>query len=227
MGEFPFPDAFRRAPRPGQTGAFSVKIGPVLYSGGLQVEPAPDVQDGAKRMVSKQLYRDGMARFAGAVHIVTTDGPAGRAGFTASAACSVTDDPPTLLVCLNRASQLHSTFLENGVFCLNTLAGDQRELSELFARHGGVPMQKRFAPRRWEKFNTGAPVLRDALACFDCRVTDVKEVGTHWVLFGAVQDIRMSSGPSALLYLHRAYRTLSFSGGLQVKPAPDQNREKD
>jgi cob(II)yrinic acid a,c-diamide reductase len=160
-------------------------------------------------MVSKQLYRDGMARFAGAVHIVTTD------------------DPPTLLVCLNRASQLHSTFLENGVFCLNTLAGDQRELSELFARHGGVPMQERFAPQRWEKFNTGAPALRDALACFDCRVTDGKEVGTHWVLFGAVQDIRMSSGTSALLYLHRAYRTLSFSGGPQVEPAPGQNQEKD
>jgi flavin reductase (DIM6/NTAB) family NADH-FMN oxidoreductase RutF len=182
-------------------------------------------------MVSKQLYRDGMSRFAAAIHIVTTDGPAGRAGFTASAACSVTDDPPTLLVCLNRASQLHSTFLENGVFCLNTLAGDQRELPELFARHGGVPMQERFALRRWEKFNTGAPVLRDALACFDCRVTDAKEVGTHWVLFGAVQEIRMSSGTSALLYLHRAYHTLSFSGGLQSREmsgtAPEQNPEKD
>jgi flavin reductase (DIM6/NTAB) family NADH-FMN oxidoreductase RutF len=167
-----------------------------------------------KRMVSKQLYRDGMARFAGAVHIVTTDGPAGSAGFTASAACSVTDDLPTLLVCLNRASQLHTIFQENGVFCLNTLAGDQRELAELFARHGGMPMRERFALPGWEKFNTGAPVLRDTLVCFDCRIVDVKEVGTHWILFGAVQDIRMSSGTSALLYLHREYRTLSFSGGL-------------
>jgi flavin reductase (DIM6/NTAB) family NADH-FMN oxidoreductase RutF len=169
-------------------------------------------------MVSKQLYHDGMARFAGAVHIVTTGGPAGSAGFTASAACSVTDDPPTVLVCLNRASQLHSLFLENGVFCLNTLAGEQRELSELFARHGGMPMQERFALPGWEKFNTGAPVLRDALACFDCRIADMKEVGTHWVLFGAVQDIRISPGTSVLLYLHRAYRTLSFSGGLHASP---------
>jgi flavin reductase (DIM6/NTAB) family NADH-FMN oxidoreductase RutF len=168
------------------------------------------VQDEAEGMVSKELYRDGMARFAAAVHIVTTDGPAGSAGFTASAACSVTDDPPTLLVCLNRASQLHSIFQENGVFCLNTLAADQQVLSELFARHGGMPMQERFAMPVWERWKTGAPVLRDALTCFDCRITEVKEVGTHWVLFGEVQEIRMSSGTSALLYLHRAYRTLSL-----------------
>src|SRR5260370_32113354 len=140
---------------------------------------AVNAPDGADRMVSNQVYRDGMVRFAAAVHIVTTDGPAGSAGFTASAACSVTDDPPTLLVCLNRASQLHSIFQENGVFCLNTLTADQQALAELFARHGGMPMQERFAMPVWERWKTGAPVLRDALACFDCRLTDVKEVGPH------------------------------------------------
>ena len=169
-------------------------------------------------MVSKELYREGMARFAAAVHIVTTDGPAGSAGFTASAACSVSDDPPTLLVCLNRASLLHSIFQENRVFCVNTLAADQQALSELFARHDGTPMQDRFAMPVWEKWKTGAPVLRDALVCFDCRITEVKELGTHWVLFGEVQEIRMSSGTSALLYLHRSYRTLSLQ---------KEEREKD
>jgi len=161
-------------------------------------------------MVSRELYREGMARFPAAVHIVTTDGPAGSTGFTASAACSVTDDPPTLLVCLNRASELHSIFLENGVFCLNTLAADQRAFSELFARHGGMPMHERFAMPVWEKGKTGAPVLRDALVCFECRIAEVKEVGTHWVLFGEVQEIRLSSGTSALVYVHRAYGMLSF-----------------
>jgi len=165
-------------------------------------------KDGAKGMVSRQLYRDGMARFAGAVNIVTTDGPAGPTGFTASAACSVTDDPPTLLVCLNRASQLHTIFQENGVFCLNTLGGDQREISESFAHRGGKPMRERFSAPLWEKFGTGAPVLLDALVSFDCRIIDVREVGTHWVIFGEVQDVRVSSGASALLYLNRSYREL-------------------
>jgi flavin reductase (DIM6/NTAB) family NADH-FMN oxidoreductase RutF len=167
-------------------------------------------------MISKQLYRDGMARFAAAVHIVTTDGPAGSAGFTASAACSVTDDPPTLLVCLNRASELHGIFQGNGVFCLNTLAAGQQELSELFSRRGGLSMRERFELPVWEKLATGSPVLRDALVSFDCRIAGVREEGTHWVIFGAVQDVktlsriadRASGRESALLYLNRSYREL-------------------
>lgn len=165
-------------------------------------------RDGAQAMVSKQLYRNGMARFAAAVNIVTTDGLAGPAGFTASAVCSVTDDPPTLLVCLNRASQLHTIFQKNGVFCVNTLAGDRRELSELFAHRAGTPMRERFVAPLWEKFGTGSPVLLDALASFDCRIVEVHEVGTHWVIFGEVQDMRVSHGASALVYLNRSYRKL-------------------
>jgi flavin reductase (DIM6/NTAB) family NADH-FMN oxidoreductase RutF len=161
-------------------------------------------------MVSRELYRDGMARFAAAVHVVTTGGPAGSTGFTASAACSVTDDPPTLLVCLNRASQLHSIFLDNQVLCLNTLSADQQEFSEIFAHKGGMSMQERFALPSWGKSETGSPMLRDALACFDCRITQALEIGTHWVIFGAVEDIRISSEHSALLYLHRQYRELSW-----------------
>ena len=160
------------------------------------------------RMVSKQLYRDAMARFAAAVHIVTTDGPAGATGFTASACCSVTDDPPTLLVCLNRYSLLHTVFHDNGVFCVNTLGGDQRALADLFAHKTGMPMQERFAQPGWEKSASGAPVFRDALVSFDCRISEVHEVGTHSVILGEVRDIRISGRPSALAYLHRSYREL-------------------
>jgi flavin reductase (DIM6/NTAB) family NADH-FMN oxidoreductase RutF len=159
-------------------------------------------------MISKELYRDGMSRLAAAVHIVTTDGPAGATGFTASACCSVTDDPPTLLVCLNRFSQLHSIFQQNGVFCVNTLAGDQRELSELFGHRTGIAMQERFAQPGWEKAASGSPCLSEALASFDCRIAGVREVGTHYVIFGEVQDIRISDSASALVYLNRSYRHL-------------------
>lgn len=159
-------------------------------------------------MVSRQQFRDGMARFAAAVHIVTTGGPAGHFGFTASAVCSVTDDPPTLLVCLNRTSQLQGAFQKNGVFCVNTLAADHEELSAMFAQRTGKTMQERFALPIWEKLKTGAPVLRDALACFDCRISDMKDVGTHSIFFGEVMEIRLPKRDSALLYLHRSYRAL-------------------
>jgi cob(II)yrinic acid a,c-diamide reductase len=161
-------------------------------------------------MVSKQLYRDGMARFAAAVHIVTTDGPAGPCGFTASAACSVTDEPPTLLVCLNRASDLDAIFQQNAVFCVNTLAGDQRELSEIFAHRAGMLMAERFALPVWEKRVTGAPVLRGALASFDCRLIGTQEVGTHYVMYGGVDDVQISQRTSALLYVRRSYRLLEL-----------------
>ena len=159
-------------------------------------------------MDSKQLYRDAMSRLAAAVHIVTTAGPAGAVGFTASACCSVTDEPPTLLVCLNRFTQLHSIFQQNAVFCVNTLGGDQQEVAELFAHRAGMPMRERFAQPGWEKTASGSPCLRNALAWFDCRITEVREVGTHYVIFGEVQEIRMSNNASALLYLDRAYRYL-------------------
>lgn len=59
-------------------------------------------------IADKQSFRDAMAQVGAAVNIITTDGPAGRAGFTASAVCSVTDEPPTLLVCLNRSASVLS-----------------------------------------------------------------------------------------------------------------------
>src|SRR3954466_16084621 len=91
---------------------------------------------------SKEAFREGMSRLGAAVNIITTDGPAGRAGFTASAVCSVTDDPPTLLVCLNRSASVYQTVRANGTVCVNTLAAGQQQISDLFG--GKTPMDARF-----------------------------------------------------------------------------------
>ena len=74
--------------------------------------------------VDPKLFREAMSRYGSAVHVVTTDGPGGKTGFTATAICSVSDDPPTLLVCLNRKSQGSPLLAANRVFCVNTLAAD-------------------------------------------------------------------------------------------------------
>lgn len=73
-------------------------------------------------IVDQQTFRDAMSCMGAAVNIITTDGPAGRAGFTASAVCSVTDTPPTLLVCLNRGASVWPAFNENRTLCVNTLS---------------------------------------------------------------------------------------------------------
>ena len=68
-------------------------------------------------------FRNAMAQLGSAITIITTDGPAGRFGFTASAVCSVTDSPPTLLVCMNRSSFAHGKFQHNGVLCVSNCPG--------------------------------------------------------------------------------------------------------
>lgn len=101
-------------------------------------------------IVDQQTFRDAMSCMGAAVNIITTDGPAGRAGFTASAVCSVTDTPPTLLVCLNRGASVWPVFNENRTLCVNTLSAGQEPLSNLFG--GKTPMEHRFAAgtaREW------------------------------------------------------------------------------
>ena len=156
---------------------------------------------------TKQSYREGMARLGAAVNLVTTDGPAGRAGFTASAVCSVTDKPPTLLVCLNRSASVYETFLRNRVLCVNTLASGHEELSKLFG--GKTPMDERFAAAEWAKLETGAPALVGAVAAFDCRVTEIFESSTHDVMFCTVAAIEVDASRDGLVYFARRYHGLS------------------
>ena len=153
--------------------------------------------------LSKEAFREGMARLGAAVNIVTTDGPAGRAGFTASAVCGVTDSPPTLLVCLNRSSSVHDRFTDNEALCVNTLKPDHEQLSRLFG--GKTPMDERFAAAAWRVSRSGAPVLQDATVSFDCHISSRAEVGSHTVFFCEVLAIECHEVASALIYFDRAY----------------------
>lgn len=149
-----------------------------------------------------------MARLGAAVNIVTTDGPAGRAGFTASAVCSVTDDPPTLLVCMNRGSSGAAAFEGNGVLCVNTLSAGQEALSNTFAGFTGLEGEARFSVGEWDDMETGAPALNGAAVSFDCKITDVVEKGTHAVIFAEVEEVRVSDAGSGLIYFSRGYHSV-------------------
>lgn len=151
-------------------------------------------------------YRNAMARLGAAVNVITTDGPAGRAGFTASAVCSVTDEPPTLLVCLNRSASVYPIFQANGVLCVNVLGAGQQQLSTLFG--GKTPMAERFAAAEWHASRSGVPVLAEAAAAFECRVVNRTEVGTHDVLFCEVDAVRMGTAAHGLVYFDRRYHDL-------------------
>jgi flavin reductase len=150
-----------------------------------------------------------MARLGAAVNIITTDGPGGRAGFTASAVCSVTDEPPTLLVCLNRSASVYATFKANGVLCVNTLGSGHTAISNLFG--GKTSMEERFAAASWSAGLSGAPLLEQASVSFDCRVRQCTEVGTHDVLICEVLAITTGERAESLIYFNRAYHALSMA----------------
>lgn len=169
--------------------------------------------------VGKDEFRNAMARLSAAVNIVTTDGPFGRAGFTASAVCSVTDTPPTLLVCVNRATSVHHAVSQNGTLCVNTLSAGDKHLSRIFAAK--VPMTERFAAASWSSILTGAPVLDGAIVSFDCKIVRVQEVGTHDVFFCEIAAIAQGgSDEAALLYYNRHYHEVG-----RVVSAPGQDIE--
>lgn len=153
-------------------------------------------------------FREAMSRVAGAVHIVTTAGPAGLGGITASAVTSITLEPPMMLFCINKTSPSAERMMANGVFCINTLAAADEPLSDIFAGRTGLHLEERFATGLWTKLATGAPVLSSALAAFDCRFVEAKEVSTHLIMIGVVEAVEIASGGEALLYGHRKYRRL-------------------
>ena len=164
--------------------------------------------------VEPRLYREAMSRFAGAVHVVTTDGPHGRRGVTVIATCSVSDGPPTILVCLNRLNPDNDCFAGNGVFALNTLSADQRPLADAFSGLTGLAQADRFALGRWETVSSGAPVLDGAVASFDCRLVEAADMATHRILFGQVTGLRIGDSLDPLIYHHRAYRALERAAAL-------------
>ena len=154
------------------------------------------------------LFREGMSRVASAVHIITTDGPHGKAGLTATAVSSLSAEPPMLLTCVKRSSSSAPILRQNGVFVVNTLAASHRELADLFAGRTGVRGADRFDSHEWAKGETGAPILPDALASFECRVSQILDVATHEILIGQVVGVRLGEKSQHLIYSDRHYTTI-------------------
>ncbi|KZM49208.1 flavin reductase [Labrenzia sp. OB1] len=167
-----------------------------------------DPEDQARLPLDMTVFREAMSRIAAAVHVVTTDGPAGRIGATVSAACSVSDDPPSILVCLNRQTRIHGAVLENRRFCLNTLSDDHEAISDAFAGRENLDMPDRFAKGDWTPLATGCPGLDSARLSVDCDVFAITEMGTHSIVIGTVADLRMTDPGKSLLYVRRGYKSL-------------------
>ena len=158
------------------------------------------------KFVEQKAFREAMSRLGAAVHVITTDGPSGKTGFTATAVCSVSDAPPTLLVCLNRGATSMPILRGNGVFCVNTLRAGDEIVADTFAGRTKVAREARFETGEWNPLATGSPVLMSAVIACDCRVIEIKSVASHDIYFGMVEAIHQGAPGPALVYHDRLYK---------------------
>jgi flavin reductase len=154
-------------------------------------------------IVDKATFRNGMSRLGSAVNVVTTRYGGKRYGFTASAVCSVSDTPATLLVCINRASSCFHAFENSRHFCVNTLMPGHEDISNVFG--GKTPTADRFTLGDWREGFTGSPVFANASVSFECELTNAVDEATHRILFGRVIDVRENEEQATLLYCMRRY----------------------
>ena len=149
-------------------------------------------------------FLEGMSKAASSVTVVTTDGAAGRAGVTVSAMCSVSADPPALLICVHHMSAAAEVIERNGVFCVNLLSERQSAVSDTFAGRMTTADGDRFACADWVPNASGTPRLEGALAAFDCHVADVRRFGSHVIFTAEVVAIAQEDG-LPLIYGQRSY----------------------
>jgi flavin reductase (NADH) len=173
------------------------------------ITPPTAPQPGQGLSHTQIAFRNAMAHLPAAVTIISTDGDAGRCGITASAVCSVTDSPPTVLVCINRNSAMHDIFQKNGHLCVNVLAGKHEELARHFSGATKVPMEQRFTIDVWSTGVAFQPVLDNALVKLQGHIKECKEVGSHSVMFVELDNIEVSEEQDSLIYFNRLFQKIS------------------
>ena len=135
-------------------------------------------------MLGADVFKRGMRRLAAGVSVITTELDGNRYGLVATSVTSVSVDPPSLLICVNRTATSHDAIEKAGFFCVNLLGEGDEGIAKRFSspRYRDI----RFSHRKWESLVTGAPALAGSLASFDCRVIKTMPVATHTIFVAEV-----------------------------------------
>lgn len=153
-------------------------------------------------------FRSAMRHVAATVYAVTTGHQGERYGIIATAVSSLSFEPPSLLVCINRRASLHEPLADAEVFCVNVLGLGNRDVAESFARGG--PGEERFSTGQWEELH-GVPVLANAQSSLICRTAHRHEFGTHTIFIGELVAANHRDDAAPLTYYDRRYIDISAS----------------
>lgn len=152
--------------------------------------------------IDKDLFRRVLSNFAAGVTVVTTcDRTEQPHGLTATAFSSVSLEPPLVLVCIDRKAETFPHFEASGLFAVNFLALEQREISQRFARHGG----DKFAATPWRRGALGLPLIEGAIGYVECRLRQAYDGGDHMIYVGEIEAADAGDG-APLLHFRHAYR---------------------
>ncbi|WP_164549702.1 flavin reductase family protein [Altericroceibacterium xinjiangense] len=149
-----------------------------------------------------ETFRDAMRHVAATVYAVTTGDGTDRYGIIATAVSSLSFEPPSLLVCVNRRASLHEPLACASTFCVNVLGLANRDVADNFVRGGSG--DERFAVGAWEEMH-GVPVLATAQSSLICRTAHCHEFGTHTIFIGELIAARHRDDAMPLVYYDRHY----------------------
>jgi flavin reductase len=153
-------------------------------------------------------FKRGMRRLASGVSLITTVNQGVRHGLVATAVSSVTADPPTLLVCINRNASAHAHVEEAGILCVNVLSDAHQDVAARFS--SSTDRHLRFEQGDWREIETGAPGLANSLASFDCIVRQVVPYHSHSIFLAEIVGVELWADTSSpLLYMDGRYRMLA------------------
>ena len=142
-------------------------------------------------------FKAAMRKLAATVSLVTTAEDGARHGMAATAVSSLSMDPPSLLVCINRSASMHGPTTRSRFFCINLLSEGQAALLRDF---GGRASAERFGVGSWHTGPYGLPYLPEAAAFLFCAVEDELHYGTHTVFIGRVVGAQVDGAATPLVY---------------------------
>lgn len=153
-------------------------------------------------------YRNGMRMLAAGVCLITANRHGEPGGMIATAVTSVSAEPPTLLICVNRSASMFAMIQESGSFCVNVLGQDAVSLVDIFS--SSARRAERFQTGNWLTSASGSPLCAEALVSFECRLEKVVDWHSHGIFLGVVTGVlhpRVDAAP--LLYMDRRFHYLS------------------
>lgn len=158
--------------------------------------------------------RQTMRHMAGGVSVITAGIGAERTGLTVTSAASLSMEPPTMLISVNRSASAWPIIRQHGHFAVNILAAHQAGVAARFAGQGGVKGAARYEGAEWDPLGSGVWGLRDALAVVDCAVAEIIERHSHGIIIGLVLSARSGIAPSRdpLVYAHGRFSPLELPG---------------